>query len=58
MIVLTVVAGGVMAQQGVESHPWIGEMAPAFELAGIEGDTLSLAKLKGKLVVIHFGASW
>jgi peroxiredoxin len=32
--------------------------APGFELQSIGGDTLSLADLRGKFVVIHFGASW
>jgi cytochrome oxidase Cu insertion factor (SCO1/SenC/PrrC family) len=42
----------------VSSHPWIGNAAPGFELARIDGVTLSLEQLKGKYVVIHFGASW
>jgi len=49
-----------MAQDAtdVSSHPMIGEMAPAFTLAQVGGETLSLASLRGKYIVIHFGASW
>ncbi len=32
--------------------------APAFELEAVEGGTLSLASLKGKVVVINFWATW
>lgn len=39
-------------------QPMIGEPAPAFELTGIDGKTYTLADLKGKLVVMHFGTSW
>jgi len=42
----------------VASHPWIGNEAPAFHLSTTAGDSLSLAGLEGKFVVIHFGASW
>jgi cytochrome oxidase Cu insertion factor (SCO1/SenC/PrrC family) len=43
---------------GVSSHPMIGEAAPAFDLAEVGGEILSLESLKGKYVVLHFGASW
>lgn len=39
-------------------QPWIGEPAPAFSLSRLDGSKLSLADLKGKLVVLHFGAGW
>ena len=39
-------------------QPWIGNPAPAFNLAALDGKALSLADLKGKLVVLHFGAGW
>lgn len=38
--------------------PWIGKEAPAFRLTSVEGKEVSLADYRGKLVVIHFGASW
>lgn len=39
-------------------QPWIGEPAPGFALSTLDGGKLSLADLKGKLVVLHFGAGW
>jgi len=36
----------------------IGEEAPAFVLEEVGGDTLSLDSLKGRYVILHFGASW
>ncbi len=37
---------------------WIGRPAPAIELKSVDGKAVSLADYKGKLVVLHFGASW
>jgi cytochrome oxidase Cu insertion factor (SCO1/SenC/PrrC family) len=45
-------------QTGAMSHPMIGEPAPGFMLETIRGDTVSLAKLRGQFVVIHFAATW
>jgi len=39
-------------------QPMIGDQAPPFELQSLEGETVSLAGLHGKLVVVHFGADW
>ena len=39
-------------------QPWIGQAAPGFSLSTLDGNKLSLADLKGKLVVLHFGAGW
>ena len=39
-------------------QPWLGEPAPAFSLSTLDGHKLALADLKGKLVVLHFGAGW
>jgi peroxiredoxin len=36
----------------------IGEPAPGFMLETIRGYTVSLAKLRGQFVVIHFAATW
>jgi hypothetical protein len=57
---LLAISGVVAAQEAlpVASHPMIGEMAPGFTLSTITGDSLSLADLQGKYIVIHFGASW
>lgn len=42
----------------VASHPMIGEAAPGFELEEVGGGTVGLAALRGRYLVIHFGASW
>lgn len=35
-----------------------GDMAPLFELTTFEGETISLADLRGQVVVVNFWASW
>jgi len=48
-----------MISQAQESaQPKIGQAAPAFELQTLKRDTVALANLRGKFVVIHFAASW
>lgn len=37
---------------------WIGKEAPAFRLTSVDGREVSLSDYRGKLVVLHFGASW
>ncbi len=39
-------------------QPWIGNPAPPFSLSALDGKKLALSDLKGKLVVLHFGAGW
>ena len=39
-------------------QPWIGNPAPPFSLATLDGKRLSLSDLRGQLVVLHFGAGW
>ena len=35
-----------------------GEAAPAFQLVTVDGDSLSLASLKGQVVLVDFWATW
>jgi len=35
-----------------------GSMAPQFELQTLDGDTVSLAELRGKVVLVNFWATW
>jgi len=51
-------AGVGIARGANASQPMIDTDAPAFELATVAGDTVGLADLKGRYVVLHFGASW
>ena len=40
------------------NHPWIGELAPDFELTSTSGQSVALSDFKGlKFLVIHFAAS-
>ena len=53
---LVVVALGLLrAQRGPVG---IGQPAPDFELQSFNGETIRLADLKGKVVVVNFWASW
>lgn len=53
-------AGAIRAQDASQAapQPMIGTAAPGFDLESTTGTRLSLADLKGKFVVMHFGASW
>jgi peroxiredoxin len=55
-IMAIICAGPALYAQNAQ--PLIGQPAPAFELKSIDGNTYSLAQLKGKLVLIHFATTW
>lgn len=52
------IAGSLMSSEDEGQQPKIGEAAPLFQLKSLHGDSLALANLRGKFVVIHFAASW
>jgi hypothetical protein len=52
---LLVPAGGFA---GEVLQPRIGETAPPFDLATLQGEKLALEDLRGKFVVIQFATSW
>ena len=56
LFVLTVFPMTSRAQESAQ--PKIGQAAPAFELQTLKRDTVALANLRGKFVIIHFAASW
>ncbi len=39
-------------------QPMIGEQAPAFDLETLDGNRLHSRDLRGRYVVLHFGAGW
>lgn len=53
-------AGADPIPAGVElsESPAVGSMAPDFSLQNINGESRSLAELRGKIVVMNFWATW
>lgn len=56
-------AGGRLAgaQGGPESEGkglMFEKAAPAFALRGTDGESLSLERLRGRILVVQFGTSW
>jgi peroxiredoxin len=49
---------GLVRSETEGQQPKIGQAAPLFKLISLDGDTVSLANLRGKIVIIHFAASW
>lgn len=39
-------------------HPLIGEMAPNFELPALDGGSVRLSSLRGRVVFVNFWATW
>jgi cytochrome c biogenesis protein CcmG/thiol:disulfide interchange protein DsbE len=57
--VLALLAYGFRTDPRAVPSPLVERPAPAFSLARLEGDgAVSLADLKGKVVVVNFWASW
>lgn len=50
--------GGEMLAAGGDPDRLVGKPAPAFELADLDGKSVSLQSLQGKVVVLDFWATW
>lgn len=48
----------LMTSSSLTPVPQVGSQAPDFELKSPKGKTIKLSKLKGKMVLIDFWASW
>jgi thiol-disulfide isomerase/thioredoxin len=52
-------AGSSLAASGaVRSAPVTGSLAPGFQLVSLKGGEVSLDRLRGKLVILNFWATW
>lgn len=49
---------GLSSFKTVKSAPGVGSTAPEIALKGVDGKTVKLSSLKGKMVLIDFWASW
>ncbi len=43
---------------GASDQPMLGQPAPSFRLSDLSGKPLALEDLRGRFIVLHFGASW
>ncbi len=59
LTLIAVVLGASLSLEALAAEqPMLGREAPAFELTSLDGQTVSLAGLRGKFVVVHFGTDW
>jgi cytochrome c biogenesis protein CcmG, thiol:disulfide interchange protein DsbE len=50
--------GSALACNRASAAPVLGEPAPPLVLTGLDGKTIDLAKLRGKVVLINYWATW
>lgn len=52
--------GGAPQARAEDGPPQVrlGDPAPGFRLPDLEGNVVDLEDLRGRYVVVHFGASW
>ena len=58
VLIATQFFGNNFTQQRTTHHPYPGQSAPEFSAEDIAGNLISLKELQGKIVILHFWASW
>lgn len=55
---LLLLVGLTLTLSGFAQVPQVGDEAPEIELISLEGETIKLSDLRGKLVLVDFWAAW
>ena len=58
ILVLALLGFGFSIGTGVKIGTTVGDQAPELSLKGLNGETIKLSDLKGKIVLVDFWASW
>jgi cytochrome c biogenesis protein CcmG/thiol:disulfide interchange protein DsbE len=57
-VIVTLLATGLGRDPSVIASPLVGRAAPNFTLPQLDGPPVTLARLRGQVIVINFWASW
>ena len=55
---LALLSAGATSSPGPAKQPMLGQPAPSFRLPDLSGNLVALEDLRGRLIVLHFAASW